>query len=250
MPLLARADGPPLPLTIYTDEWPPLSYVDNDEAKGMAVELVNLLQQRLQTSWPVQLMPWARAYSYLLTRSNVMLFVMGRNPERERLMTLVGPVATSTIMLYTRKGEAQRLRSRGAGLSELPLSGFRSSIFVAVARKHGFVNILESADSAQSVRQLMSHRVDLWSEGDSVVDSVLQKMGLPAGSVEPVMPLEQVDLYLAFSRGTPRSVVIAWEKALRAAKQDGSYAALYRRWLPSAPMPMTVERAGLEPVSD
>ncbi|POZ62413.1 substrate-binding periplasmic protein [Chromobacterium alticapitis] len=235
------------PLAVYTDEWPPISFEEDGEVKGMAVELVQQIQRRLHAEQPVRLLPWARAYNFLLTRPNVLLFVLGRTPEREKLMTMVGPVATSAINLYCRKGEALALRRLGDKLQLQPLTAFRSSIFLAAAKRHGFLNIVESADPEQSALMLQASRVAMWSEGDSVVGSVMRKAGLPADAVELLQPLEKIDLYLAFSRGTDREAVQAWEQALREMKRDGSFRKIYLRWLPGAAPPMLVERAGIEP---
>ncbi|UTH73678.1 ABC transporter substrate-binding protein [Chromobacterium sp. IIBBL 290-4] len=235
-------------LAIYTDEWPPLSYAEGSEVKGMAVELVDMIRSRLHVSAPVKLVPWARAYSYVLNRPNVMLFVLGRSAEREALMTMVGPVARADINLYCRRGEASRLKAMGEKMLDAPLTAFRSSIFLSVARKHGFRNIVESATPEQSALLLHSDRVTLWSEGDSVVASVMDKAGLDRNEIELLAPLEKVDLYLAFSKGTPRATIAAWEGVLRDLKHDGSYRKLYQRWLPSASPPLKVERVGLEPV--
>ncbi|OHX10544.1 hypothetical protein BI347_21650 [Chromobacterium sphagni] len=235
------------PLSIYTDEWPPISFAEGNQVKGMAVDLVNLIQQRQGAAQPVQLLPWARAYSYLTSRPNVLLFVLGRTPEREQMTTMVGPVARSVINLYCRKGEAEKIRRIHGDLLDLPVTAFRSSIFLAMAKKHGFRNIVESADPEQSALLLHSGRVELWSEGDSVVDSVVRKAGLPPDAVELVAPLEKIDLYLAFSLGTDRDTVLAWERVLRELKRDGSFRKLYQRWLPGALPPMQVERIGVEP---
>lgn len=234
-------------LSIYTDEWPPISFTENNEVKGMAVDLVNLIQHRLHQDQPVRLLPWARAYNYLLTRPNVLLFVLGRSAEREKLMTMVGPVASSTINLYCRKGEAERLRRLGDKLLLQPLTAFRSSIFLSVAKQHGFQNITVSSDPVQSALLLHSNHVALWSEGDSVVENVMHKAGLPFEEIELLKSLEKVNLYLAFSHGTNRATILSWEQTLRNVKHDGTFSKLYQHWLPDEQPPMQVERLGIEP---
>ncbi|WP_407923602.1 substrate-binding periplasmic protein [Chromobacterium paludis] len=224
-----------------------MSFEENGQVKGMAVDLVGQIQQRLGAEQPVRLLPWARAYNFLLTRPNVLLFVMGRTPEREKLMTMIGPVATAAINLYCRKGEGDALRRLGDKLRLQPLAAFRSSIFLTTAKRHGFLNIVESTDPVQSALLLHASRVAMWSEGDSVVNNVLRKAGLPAEEIELLLPLEKIDLYLAFSRGTSRATILEWEQALREMKRDGSFRKLYQRWLPGAPPPMQVELAGLAP---
>jgi polar amino acid transport system substrate-binding protein len=67
-------------------------------------------------------------------------------------------------------------------------------------------------------------RFDLWVEGSVVVPAILKDVGYSFEDVEPVMVLDTLELYLAFSAKTPASTVKIWEDALRAIKKDGSFA--------------------------
>ncbi len=234
-------------LSLYTEEWPPVTYLRDGKAAGMAVEVVQALQKRLGDTTRVEVLPWARAYSYLLTRPNVMLFTVGRTPEREKLMTLVGPVAMSNIDLLARSGEAARFQRMGSGMLDVPVTAYRSSIFRTTAANKGFATIVESVDSEQSARMLMAGRVDLWVEGSFVAGPALEKSGFSARSIEKVVTLESLALYMAFSRGTPREVVLAWEEGLRALKRDGTFQQIYHRWLPQDVPPPEVVRLGVDP---
>lgn len=92
---------------------------------------------------------------------------------------------------------------------------------------------------------LMSGRFDLWSEGSVVVSSVLKEIGYSANDVEPVMVLESLDLYLAFSSKTSLSTIRQWEDALRQMKKDGSFQKIHQKWFPNEPVPAEVTRKGL-----
>ena len=87
---------------------------------------------------------------------------------------------------------------------------------------------------------LMARRFDLWSEGSIVVPSILKDIGYSSDDVEPVMVLDTLELYLAFSAKTPTSTIKVWEDALRSIKKDGSFAKIYHKWLPNEVPPMQV----------
>ncbi|MET3139993.1 ABC-type amino acid transport substrate-binding protein, partial [Undibacterium sp. GrIS 1.2] len=108
-------------LTIYTENWPPISFKNGDKVDGMAVEVVDALQKKMGTNSAIQLVPWARGYKAVLEDPNVLLFTVGRSAEREKLMTLLGPVAVSKTVLYTRKGNAKRLLSLGDKIYNIPV---------------------------------------------------------------------------------------------------------------------------------
>ncbi|GGY13463.1 substrate-binding periplasmic protein [Paludibacterium paludis] len=235
------------PLALYTEEWPPVSFLRNGKADGMAVEIVSALQKRVGDNARIEIVPWARGYSYLIARPNVMLFTVARSPEREKFMTLIGPVAVSHTELFCRKGEAARYLRMGDVIKRMPVTAYRGSIFKVAAEAKGFVNIIETVDSGQSARLLMAGRVGLWVEGGFAAGTALAQAGFSADSVDRVTTLESLQLYLAFSMGTPRDTVLAWENALRAMKKDGSFQSIYRRWLPQETPPPDVVRVGLEP---
>ena len=242
IPGFARAGNE---LTIYTEDWPPVTFKNGDKPDGMAVEVVQELQRRIGNTSAIQVVPWNRAYKALLDEANVMIFTVGWSEERERQMTLIGPVAVSRTVLYTRKGNAARLQALKDDIKHLAVGAYRGSIFADAATRKGF-QTLELAGTPQVVaKMLMSGRFDLWSEGSVVVSSVLKEIGYTASDVEPVMVLESLDLYLAFSAKTPLALIRQWEDALRQMKKDGSFQKIHQKWFPNEPVPAEVTRKGL-----
>ncbi|MCU6434297.1 transporter substrate-binding domain-containing protein [Undibacterium sp. Jales W-56] len=232
-------------LDIYTEDWPPISYANADKkAEGMAVEVVQALQERLGSTNVVQVVPWARGYNAVLEEPNVMLFTMGRSEEREKLVVLLGPVVISNTALYTRKGNAARLLAMGEGMRKLPVGAYHSSIFADTARKKGYTNISEASKPQTIATMLLRGRFDLWVEGSLVVPSIIKEIGHAPDEVEQVMVLDSLELYLAFSRKTPASTIKAWEEAFRWLKKSGGYAKIYKKWLPGETPPMEVVRLG------
>lgn len=229
-------------LEIFTEDWPPISFGTGINADGMAVEIVRALQAHIGTNQPVQVVPWARGYKALLEEPNTLLFTVGRSPEREKLMVLLGPIAISTTSLYTRKGNATRLQSLGDKIQELTVGAYRSSIFADTARKKGFQNIELAATPQVIANMLLAKRFDLWVEGSLVVSSVLKDIGHSVDEIEKVKVLDSLELYLAFSTKTPASTIKIWEDALRWLKKEGQFAKIHQKWLPNEAPPMAVIR--------
>lgn len=248
--LLALAGGySPLAtaLAIYTEDWPPVSFHNSKgSADGMAVEVVRELKKRTGNQDAIEVLPWVRAYNHLLSEPNVLLFSVGRNTEREGKMTLIGPIALSSTDVYALRNQAAAMREMGDARRRLPTAAYRGSIFESTALAHGYA-VSPTNDPLHSARMLLAGRVSLWVEGNIVVPQVLRQLGVADNSVERVATLDTLALYLAFSRGTPRPLVLAWEQALRDMKRDGSFQAIHKRWFPLSPPPLDVIRAGLEP---
>lgn len=227
-------------LQILTENWPPVTFGIDTKADGMAVEVVRAIQTKIGNTQPIQVLPFARGYKALLEEPNVLLFTVGRSEEREKLMHLLGPVAISDITLYTRKGNAANLQRQGDAIRKLKVGTYRSSIFADTARKKGFFNLELAVSPLVIANMLMGKRFDLWVEGSVVVPAILKDVGYSFEDVEPVMVLDTLELYLAFSAKTPASTVKLWEEGLRSIKKDGSFARIYRKWLPNEVPPMQV----------
>jgi polar amino acid transport system substrate-binding protein len=205
-------------LTIYTEDWPPISYQTNSKMEGMGVEIVQALQAKMGTSEAITMVPWARGYKSLLEEPNIMLFSVGRSAEREKLMILLGPIAISSTSLYTRKGNAARLLAMGDKLYELSVGAYRGSIFADTAKKKGFANIDLAAAPKITANMLFAKRFDLWVEGSLAVPSIVKETGHEPEEIERVMVLDNLELYLAFSKTSSPTIVKAWEAALKAIK--------------------------------
>ncbi|MFC7420261.1 substrate-binding periplasmic protein [Iodobacter arcticus] len=227
-------------LTIYTENWPPVNYMADNKAAGMAVEIVQALQSKLGNKDPIQLVPWVRGYKALLEGPDVMLFSLGRSSEREKLMIMLGPIAISSTNIYTRKGSAERLLGLGDAIYNQAIGTYRGSIFVDTAAKKGFTRIDIAATPQMTATKLMGKRFDLWIDGSVAVPSILKEIGHSANEVEKVMTLDSLELYLAFSIQTPARTIKEWEEALIWLKKEGYFQKIHRKWLPNEAPPMEV----------
>ncbi|WP_215781974.1 ABC transporter substrate-binding protein [Paludibacterium sp. B53371] len=242
----ARAAGH---LVILTEDWPPVTFASAGKADGMAVAVVRAIQQRIGSTDPILVQPFARGYSQLLSNPNVLLFTVGRSPERERLMTLVGPIVVSNIEAYCRQGNAARYRAMGADMFKLHTGAYRSSIFLTTARQAGF-NVTDDVATPEAVaNMLLNGRVDIWVDGSVIVPQVMKTIGHDYSEIEPLTILQRLELFLAFSAGTPAETIAAWQEGFRQVKQDGTFARIYKKWLPHETVPMELKTIGLPPGS-
>lgn len=245
--ILLSVVQPASALSIFTEEWPPITFQHNGVADGMAVEVVREIQTRIHDNTAIEVVPWARGYRELESTPNVLLFTVGRSDAREKLMTLLGPVAVSQTVLLSRKGEAGNLLALGSGLYSRPVGAYRGSIFADAAASAGFVEVDLAPTPQVSAQKLLGGRYDLWVEGGFVVASVLKSIHQPSDAVEVVRVLESLELYLAFSRGTSSRTIKRWYEGLAAMKKDGSFRRIYNKWLPHDSVPLEMRQLGLTP---
>ncbi len=233
-------------LKVFTEEWPPVSFSENGQPGGMAVEVVREMLKRAGRSEEIEIVPWSRGYNLVTQLPNVLLFAAGRNVERERLLTLIGPLLLVKTELYQRRGE--RWIDRLELAREKAVVGvYRASYFETSARKNGFKLFSLAATPERSVRMLLAGRVDLWADSNVSSGAIVMKAGGNPADIERVMTLDVTEMMLAISPGTPESTIQALERALREMKGDGSFQRIHRRWFPNDVIPNNVLRVGLPP---
>ncbi|HEV7817352.1 MAG TPA: ABC transporter substrate-binding protein [Janthinobacterium sp.] len=243
------AAAPPQGLNIYATDIPPVAFQDGDHADGMLVEVAMLIQGRLGRHDAIQVVPWARAYAMEEKGPNVLLLGMVRTPQRERAgkITFVGPLFTSTAGVYARHGDAARLQALGDKIHQLRIGARRNSIFAELAHKQGYTDVDPTVNSEVAANMLLMRRFDLWVEGSEVVPSALQRNGYLPSDVELVTTLGSVDVYFAFSAGTPAATSKAWDDALRELKRDGQFQKVYRKWLLTDPPRLETRHSATRP---
>ncbi len=234
-------------LTVYTEEWPPVSFYDGEQAAGMAVDVVREMLRRAELDVKIDVVPWARGYKQVVELPNVLLFAMGRTLERERLVTMIGPLVTARTEVYQKRGAGWKEKSPDEQHRAV-VGTYRATYFETVAREQGFTRFEFATTPDRSARMLLSGRIDLWVDSSISAPNIVKVAGGSSADIEPVLILDVTELMLGISRGTPRAVVLGLEDALHAMKADGTYQRIFSRWFPGERPPMHVVRVGVEPV--
>jgi polar amino acid transport system substrate-binding protein len=229
-PSPSRATPPPLRL--LSEEFPPINYSEQGQPRGLAVELVQEIQRRLGQQRAIELMPWARAFREAQAPQPTALFAMARTPGRERLFKWVGPIVTFYSALYAPAGGGLRFRQLAEAKLADQVLVVRGWYTAEQLRSQGFANLFEVADPQQGVRMLLARRAPLFATERISMPATLAGMGLESEVLEIVYSFASSDGYIAFSRSTPDATVRAWQRELDAMKRDGSFQAIYKRWLP------------------
>ncbi len=219
-------------LRLITEPWAPVSFEEGGVAKGFAVELVEQLQPFVGKEQEIEVMPWARAISIAERKPNVLLFATSITESRRKKFHFVGPILSSKISLFAliedevEINSIERLKTIGA------IGVYRDTIGETLLKKAGVSNIQLASFPEHSAKQLFKGRVRFWCQADVdvAVASLLEKIGEQSLSVKPVFVLDEILLYLAFSKGTNKQVIEHWAEALTAYKASGEFRLLYTQY--------------------
>ncbi|WP_088210911.1 substrate-binding periplasmic protein [Shewanella sp. Shew256] len=231
-------------LNIYTEEWAPISFSVDGKPDGLAVQVVQEIQKRVNNQDPIKVVPWARGWKIMTEQANTVLFTMTRTPEREQLFSMIGPVAVGTTNFYALKNSQLNIRSIDDAKQAKAVGVYRSSVEEQLLMEHGLTNLAPSSTPLLSAKQLMKRRIDLWCNANLTAPSILAEAGASIDDVKSLYTISANHLYIAFSKGTPSEEIDKWKEALISIKADGTFAQIYHHWLPNDAPPMETERIG------
>lgn len=224
-------------IRILTEEFPPYNYTEAGEITGFSTAVVRAVLAEIGMHGEFQSMPWARAYQTAQSSEGVLIYSIGRNPQRESLFKWVGVIAPVQYHLYS-------LRERGLKLSHLDeakqyqIGTVNEDIGEQYLLSKGFLkgkNLQSSTRYEINYEKLKLGRVDLWIMSELVAAYLSRQAGDdPAKVLAPSYDINDMGdsgYYMAFGARTPDPLVERFRQGLQAIKSNGTYDALKKKWL-------------------
>ncbi|GAK61124.1 extracellular solute-binding protein, family 3 [Candidatus Vecturithrix granuli] len=238
--ITAQPDVHALQLRVITEDWPPLSYLDNGEPRGMAVEIVEELLNRVRIPAQVHVIPWNLGWELASSEPNVLLFSMVYTEERAKQFKMIGAIAVGATKFYARKGSGITLASIEEAKQGHRISTYHKTYEEQFLKKQRFTNFVSVENPIEAAQKLMEGEVDLWINVEPGTGPILREAGYAPNDVEAVLTVSEELFYIAFSEATPDGTVAVWQEKLNAMKQDGTFEEIYHKWFPGKTLPPEV----------
>lgn len=224
-------------LKILTEEYAPLSFMENGEITGLSTEVARELLKRIGTDNQIQMETWEEGYKTVLTKPNVVLFSMAMTPERKNLLQWVGPIVSQDANLYARKGSGIKIKAMEQAKKIKKIATVTEYYTEQTMKKEGFTNLESCASEEIAVRKLLNGEVQLFTSSNTSMPALLEKVGGTMDDVENVLTMSTDLLYIAFSKGTSPDIIALWQEKLDEMKRDGTFSKIYEKWLPEENAP-------------
>ncbi|MFQ2271419.1 substrate-binding periplasmic protein [Aeromonas enteropelogenes] len=212
-------------LTLLSHELPPFTYLHEGKLDGLAVRLVEEVQQELGEHQPIRVYPFKRGLALTRLEPGYALFVTQWTSERAPHYKWVGPLFLNRVVIYQPPGIRQTL-TRLDQLRHLP----RVGVVLGNAdderlTREGYTNLVRYQTVDEALQRLLLGKIDALPVGEMVLDAALERLGLSAKSVtNSGVILHDSWLYLAFGKSQDDAVITRWQVALdkvRAAHREG-----------------------------
>lgn len=225
---------PPGIFQLMTEEYPPITFMKDGKPSGFVTEMVQEIAKRLHIPDNVRLTTWKNAYNMALINPNVILFSAERTPAREALFQWVGPVGKNSADFYAKKGSNITLNSLEEAKSLEKIATTTGWFTETYLQDNNFSNLVSFASPQVSVTKLINGDVNLSIFTNLTVADIVAEANSNMNDIEAVYEVLQTYFYIALSKETSNNVYQQWNTALKEMKEDGTFEAIYRSYLPDA----------------
>ncbi|MDU0353718.1 transporter substrate-binding domain-containing protein [Paraglaciecola aquimarina] len=209
----------------------PFTYDEKGEMKGFAVEIVETLMERTNTREKISLYPFKRALKNVQSKDDHALFIVARIPERENTVKWVGPIFSSDVYFYKKKGSAISIRSIDDIRKVRSIGVQLGNADFTYLTGLGVTNFSQTISHTQSIKMLNKGRIDITPISEFVLPYVTAEAGIDINNFERInFKLYESSLYIAFSKNVPNETIVAWQNALTSIKSSGLYAEIYQKY--------------------
>lgn len=227
-------------LRLGYEAWEPYQFTNLDnKADGLDVEVLQAVAERMQCQLQPQQGSWTELVAALKAGELDMLPGASQTEARREFAHFSQPYRTEQFQLFIRSADSASYPQ--TSLSDFMAAGHKVGIisdyfygneFAELsAREEMKANFIEASLGELNVARLLDEDIDAMLEDAFVGRSMLRRKGLAEQIGTHSITLGSSDVYVMFSKASvsPEQVE-AFNQALAALKQDGSYAAIIARY--------------------
>lgn len=216
-------------LKLFSIDFPPYTYQTPNGGAGVMYEVVQELAKRVGQTTQVEFMPWARARLETEKISNGGVFPLARTTEREKNYSWVAHILDDPYVFFAMKSSKVNISSIAAA-KKIRVGTLKGSVAELELKKLGFSQTESVAHDVQNVKKLKQGRIDVWVAPLSSKNQYKEKADLSADELKTGAELLILHEYLGASKSLDAQTLQKWQKAFTSMKEDGSYAAIMKKY--------------------
>ncbi len=222
-------------LVYVTENFEPYNYEENGEMKGLAVDLLRLVWQRMGVkSQKISVYPWARGYAMLQHRANVVLFTTARIRKRENLFKWAGPITIrGQRCVFVAIKERSITINTFEDAKNYTIGTIREDYAEQLILAMGVAKtIIEPVNNMISnLKKLQAGRIDLIAYTEKSIYKIIETSGFHKDDFESVYLIKEVFPCYAFNKAIPDTIIEQFQGALDKAKQGPEYQKLLKKYM-------------------
>ncbi len=194
---------------------------------GPGADLVREVLRRAGLSFEIKLFPWPRAYTLAEREPNVLIFSIGRTPEREDKFKWVGEIIATEYRFIKLKTRSDISIQTLDDARRYSIGVVKQDLTEQFLTARGFpASSLDAAiDFNQNLAKLLAGRTDLMVSSASDRKSICLRDASICERIDTAMLIDEMKttLYMAFSNQTPDDTVARARAAYDSMRSDGTW---------------------------
>jgi len=215
-----------LSVRVVTEDLPPYQFLEHGKLQGSSVILVEEMLKRANINSPIEVLPWARAFHIASTQSNVIIFSMARNQQREADFYWLLKIRSLMYHFYRSADQQQVHADSLTDVLQHTVVAVRNSYEANSLQKLGFQegkNLVLVVNYAKAWQMLLKRHAD-YTYANELVESTLFKQF----KIKPIYFVKDFDLgetanlYIAASITSSTALIKKLTLSLQSMQQDGT----------------------------
>jgi signal transduction histidine kinase len=223
------AVGQKEPLVFVCDKnYPPMTYLENGQPKGVVVDILRALEQRIGMPIDLRLMDWSKAQELIAQGQAIGLCQMSITEARKKSYDFSDPVITLHFSIFTRnnkKSLSDISELRGLLVGVTP-GGLPHSLLESDHQ----INFVDVDDYEQGFQMLKDGKIDAVFGDHWVGSYVLAEKGIMNIQTNDDV-VAKLPSAIALKKGNAALLGVI-NQGLAALKEDGTLARIYSAWQP------------------
>lgn len=223
------ADHPTKALLFLGDrDYPPLNFIENGIAKGMAVDIAKALSKEMNRQIDIELVDWQTAQEKVLKGEADGLIGMSVSEERKKLYDFSDPILTNDFSLFVRNDD---LRIRGPGsLAGMRVAVTRGGLPRTYLVAHSEIRTVPVESYREGLELLAAGSIDVFAGDRWVGAYTIQKHDMK-GIKLAESSFASLPGAIALRKGNPQ-LVAEIDRALAKLERTGTMAQIRGKWHP------------------
>ncbi len=208
-------------INVVTEDSYPYQFLDNASVNGPASDIVKRVLEEVGFDYQQNVLPWARAYKYALTKPNTLIYSIARTPDRESKFQWVGHLTLLNYHLVGLNSSSFIQPVTLSSLKNMNIGTIRNSANHSYLSAQGFKRLHLLTSAEQTVEMLRLGRIDLFPTDYATFQLTCLHLKLDCREIVPIYRLDETStsLYMAFSLQTDPQIVNkvrqAYKKVMR-----------------------------------
>lgn len=166
-----------------------------------------------------------------------MLFSMSRTAQRNGLYQWIGSVAETVFSFYTRADSSIEINSLDDAMRVASIGVYRGDVREDFLTTAGFTNLDITTDNLSNFKKLRAGRFVLYAGASNGIASEAERAGFNVKDVRVAYEFLKTQDFIAVSKRTGPRTVAKWNAAPEAMKKDGTFKAIFKKYLPTHQLP-------------